>query len=64
MCQLQAHRGPDYQDIIVQNGVGLGHNRLAIRDLSANANQPFWSPCRRYALVFNGEIYNTEDLKR
>jgi len=46
-----------------QKSVGLGHRRLSIIDLSEHASQPFLSNCRRYTLVFNGEIYNYSELK-
>ena len=69
-CQLdsmllsQHHRGPDatgkYND---RNFAVLGHNRLAIIDLSPESNQPFLDPSGRYVLVFNGEIYNYIELK-
>ncbi|WP_029596628.1 asparagine synthase (glutamine-hydrolyzing) [Flavobacterium sp. ACAM 123] len=64
MLLSQQHRGPDatgkYMD---GNFAALGHNRLAIIDLSEQANQPFLDPSGRYALVFNGEIYNYIELK-
>ena len=54
------HRGPDdsgsWRD--VEAGVWLGHRRLSILDLSDAGHQPMISPCGRYVLVFNGEIYN------
>lgn len=43
--------------------LGLGHRRLAILDLSDRASQPMRSPCGRYVLVFNGEIYNYPALR-
>ena len=43
--------------------VGLAHRRLAIRDLSPAGHQPFFSPCGRYALVYNGELYETDRLR-
>lgn len=64
MLTSQHHRGPDatlkYLD---SNVAALGHNRLAIIDLSEQANQPFLDPSGRYVLVFNGEIYNYIELK-
>lgn len=64
MLLSQHHRGPDatgkYND---GNFAALGHNRLAIIDLSPQSNQPFLDPSGRYVLVFNGEIYNYIELK-
>jgi asparagine synthase (glutamine-hydrolysing) len=64
MLISQSHRGPDatgkYFD---ENYAALGHNRLSIIDLSEQSNQPFLDPSGRYALVFNGEIYNYIELK-
>jgi asparagine synthase (glutamine-hydrolysing) len=40
----------------------LGHLRLSIIDLSEAANQPFWSHDKRYAMIFNGEVYNFKEL--
>jgi asparagine synthase (glutamine-hydrolysing) len=56
------HRGPDAQDIYYQGGIGLGHARLSILDLSAAANQPFFNEDRSVAIIFNGEIYNYKQL--
>jgi asparagine synthase (glutamine-hydrolysing) len=42
--------------------VFLGHRRLKVIDISDQANQPLTSPCGRYSLVFNGEIYNYREL--
>lgn len=61
-----AHRGPDSQGHFIspaQNAL-LVHTRLAIQDLSPLANQPMLSDDGRYALVFNGEIYNFPVLRR
>lgn len=57
------HRGPDNQNYKVYTNVALGHARLSIIDLSANANQPFSDESNRYHLVFNGEIYNYKLLR-
>lgn len=63
-----AHRGPDGEGFSAYDVSGttveLGHLRLAIIDLDVRANQPFLSADGRYALVFNGEIYNYLELRR
>lgn len=61
--QTQSHRGPDATKQLTLGNVVLGHNRLAIIDLNERSNQPFLDPSGRYALIFNGEIYNYPDLK-
>lgn len=63
MMQAMHHRGPDDEGIFVDRGVGLGFKRLAIIDLSAG-HQPMTSACGRYTIVFNGEIYNFQSLRR
>ena len=57
-----SHRGPDEQGIYEAQGVQLGFRRLSIIDLN-NGSQPFFSKDKRYALIFNGEIYNYKYLK-
>jgi len=57
------HRGPDHASILREPQFALIHTRLAIVDLDPRSNQPFWSSCRRYVLVFNGEIYNYKALR-
>lgn len=57
-------RGPDYQDIYIDEWVGLGHRRLSIIDTSAIAHQPMWDDQKRYCIVFNGEIFNYQELKK
>lgn len=54
------HRGPDAQATVWRDNhrLHLGHARLKIIDTSDGANQTFVSPCERWAIVFNGEIYN------
>ena len=57
-------RGPDAEGEWREEGVYLGHRRLAILDLDARAAQPMFSACGRYAIVFNGEIYNFRVLRQ
>lgn len=64
MLTSQHHRGPDATGKYTDAGCAvLGHNRLAIIDLSPQSNQPFLDNSGRYAMVFNGEIYNYIELK-
>ncbi len=61
LCPIR-HRGPDGEGVWTGPGVGLGHLRLSILDLSTMAAQLMISHDRRYTLVFNGEIYNYRTL--
>ncbi len=63
MNAATAHRGPDGTGLWHSGAVTLGHNRLAIIDLSTAANQPLHSHSGRTTLVFNGEIYNFKELR-
>lgn len=58
------HRGPDEQNIHSYKNVELGHVRLSIVDLSNAGSQPMHSQNERYTLIFNGEIYNHEELRK
>ena len=65
MLDVQHHRGPDNTGIFcIPQKVAIGHNRLAIIDLSAEANQPMADTSGRYLIVFNGEIYNYRELRK
>lgn len=64
MNTVLAHRGPDGEGIWIGEGVGLGHRRLSILDLSDAGRQPMESSNKRYVLSYNGEIYNYAELKR
>ena len=65
MTDALAHRGPDADGFYIEEErIALGHRRLSIIDLSTSANQPFEDSSGRYVLVFNGEIYNYQEVKR
>ena len=64
MLEVQAHRGPDNTGVFLDEGhIALGHNRLAIIDLTPDSHQPMVDPTGRYAISFNGAIYNYLELK-
>jgi asparagine synthase (glutamine-hydrolysing) len=60
------HRGPDSSGIWTSAaaGISLAHRRLSIVDPSDSGSQPMHSPCGRFNLVFNGEIYNHKQLRK
>jgi asparagine synthase (glutamine-hydrolysing) len=66
MANTIRHRGPDDQGAWVDEtaGVALGFRRLAIIDLTPSGHQPMVSQNGRYVIVFNGEIYNFEELRQ
>ena len=66
MSDAIAHRGPDAEGLWFNAAaqIALGHRRLSIIDLSPAGAQPMQSKDDRFALAFNGEIYNFEDLRQ
>ena len=58
------HRGPDDAGSMVEPGIALGSRRLAIRDLSPRGHMPMQTPDGRYSIVYNGEVYNSDELRR
>lgn len=65
MAERMRHRGPDNQGAWISKDriCGLSHARLSVLDLTALANQPMLSQTDRFAVVFNGEIYNFQQLR-
>lgn len=63
MAEAIAHRGPDGEGYYVKGNIGLGHKRLAIIDPSDRAAQPMTSRNNRWVIVFNGCIYNFQELR-
>lgn len=61
MRNHQHMRGQDNKGTWIHGNVGLAHNRLSIIDTSASGNQPMHT--ERWALVYNGEIYNYQELR-
>ncbi|MCW3835570.1 XrtA/PEP-CTERM system amidotransferase [Sphingomonas canadensis] len=63
MADAQAHRGPDAAGVWTAQGVGLGHRRLAIIDLTEAGAQPMLTPDEQLAVSYNGEIYNFQEVR-
>jgi len=61
-----SHRGPDDSGLFfdLEKGVGLGHRRLSIIDLSSAARQPMASDDGRILMVYNGELYNFPEIRK
>lgn len=63
MNQALRHRGPDDDGVFLESGIGLAHRRLSIIDLSHKGRQPMSSTDKKLWIVFNGEIYNYQELR-
>ncbi len=64
-----SYRGPDDSGTFIEKShhndyIHFGHVRLSIQDLSSLGHQPFISHCQNYILVYNGEVYNFQDIKK
>ena len=57
------HRGPDGQVSWAEGGIILTQTRLAIIDVSDEGTQPFHSRDGRFTVIYNGEIYNHQELR-
>ena len=64
MCDKITYRGPDDSGVYTDGPIGLGHRRLSILDLSELGHQPMASIDRNIWIVFNGEIYNFQSLRK
>lgn len=64
LLDLSINRGPDQQGFWKNDFCQLGFNRLSILDLSENGKQPLISPSGKFAMVFNGEIYNYKAIQK
>jgi asparagine synthase (glutamine-hydrolysing) len=64
MTEMLAHRGPDGSGLWTAPGIGLGHRRLSIIDLSDAAAQPMLTPDGQVAISYNGEIYNFREVRQ
>lgn len=63
MSDQIAHRGPDSEGFLIEPGIGLAHRRLSIIDI-AGGQQPLGNETGSVQTVFNGEIYNFQNLRR
>ncbi len=60
---LLKHRGPDFEDYVQSDDLIIGHNLLQIRGELNSSKQPKYAKNNKYIISFNGQIYNTEELK-
>src|SRR3989339_1821546 len=64
MMSTLEHRGPDDQGTYIDGAIHLGHKRLSIIDLTLLGRQPMSNEDDSIWLIFNGEIYNFQDLRQ
>jgi asparagine synthase (glutamine-hydrolysing) len=65
MTEKLRHRGPNFGQVLsLDDHAVFGHRRLSIIDLTPNANQPMQDREMRYAIVYNGEVYNFMELRK
>lgn len=66
MLESIGHRGPDDKGVLLakEGCLGLGHVRLSIIDTSISGHQPMYSSSKRFVIVFNGKVYNFQELKK
>ncbi len=64
MNEKTKHRGSDDRGIFMSKNWSLGHNRLSIIDLSEAGHQPMESEDKKFVIIFNGEIYNFNEIKK
>jgi len=58
------HRGPDDYGTFFEDNIALGQTRLSIIDLSKEGHQPMVSACGNHIIIYNGEVYNFEEIKK
>ena len=64
MISSIAHRGPDHQGFFHEKDISMGSCRLSIFDFSDKGNMPMSDKTGRYTIIYNGEIYNFNELKK
>ena len=68
MRNVLRHRGPDDEGLwhahFDGGSAALAHTRLAILDLTDSGRQPMWDSKKRYCIVYNGEVYNYQELRK
>ena len=66
MSKAISHRGPDDKDIFIDEShkIGFCFQRLSILDLTKLAKQPMISKSKKWVMVYNGEVYNYQELKK
>ncbi|HLC46762.1 MAG TPA: asparagine synthase (glutamine-hydrolyzing) [Candidatus Nanoarchaeia archaeon] len=64
MADMISYRGPDQEGCFTDKGIGLYHKRLSIIDLSSKGKQPMLNAEGDVVIVFNGEIYNYQELRK